>query len=138
MQKAAVDDPFTEILKGHLIVEAALTDICNRLLKTPSALEKSQISFRLRLDIVLALLEKDEISSQIVAGIRSLNKMRNSLAHHLEIDYETELQKFFEHCSSFGAVVLSGDSQPKRVAGCIAFICGALDSLSEGTSLRIK
>lgn len=136
-QKPTVDDPFVEILKGHLIVEAALTDICNHLLKTPSALARGQISFAVRLDIVLALLDEDELPSRLVAAIRCLNRIRNSLAHRLEVDYETELQQFFEHCSSFDDVVNAGDSLARRVTGCIAFICGALESRLEGTSLRI-
>jgi hypothetical protein len=34
------------VLKGHLIIEAALVDICARLLKSPQALERGRVCIR--------------------------------------------------------------------------------------------
>ena len=37
------EDPVMIVLKGHLIIEAALADICARFLKNPLALERERI-----------------------------------------------------------------------------------------------
>ncbi len=76
-------DPLLVILKGHLIIEKALTDICARLLTNPPALERGNVRFSTRLDLVCALLDP-ALPESVVHAMRELNRLRNALVHNLE------------------------------------------------------
>ena len=45
-----IEDTTLVLLKGHLLIEAELIDICGRLLKNPDALEAGRVSFSVRLE----------------------------------------------------------------------------------------
>src|SRR6266581_2571821 len=79
-----MEDPLLITLKGHLIIEAALADICTRLLANPPALERDRMGFVARLNLVCALLDPGYLPDSIVQSLRDLNRIRNSLAHNLE------------------------------------------------------
>jgi hypothetical protein len=115
------------ILKGHLIIEAELVDICARLLKNPPALEKDRISFNTRLNLVCALLEVP-LPASIVDALRDLNRLRNSLAHNLELpDFEKDLNQFFRRFDEFeGLRRLQQGTTAREFIGLITFPCGML------------
>jgi hypothetical protein len=53
------EDTTLVILKGHLIIEAELIDICGRLLESPDRLEAGRVPFAVRLNLVRALVGDD-------------------------------------------------------------------------------
>jgi hypothetical protein len=78
------DDLLVIILRGHLIIEAELTDIYQRLLKNPAALESGgTLGFSLKLRLVRALAGDDALPDEMWVALRELNKVRNELAHKL-------------------------------------------------------
>jgi uncharacterized protein YutE (UPF0331/DUF86 family) len=90
------EDTTLVILKGHLIIEAELIDICGRLLKNPDALEAGRVPFGVRLNLVRALVEDDAMPESFWQAMKDLNKIRNGLAHKLEPKgFDEELRQFF-------------------------------------------
>jgi hypothetical protein len=117
-------------LKGHLIIEKALMDICARLLKNPSALERENVRFSTRLDLVCSLLDP-AIPESVVHAMRDLNRLRNDLVHNLEPDeFDKSLEKFFRRFDEFDLSTLHREDRnvSDRIAGCIAFLCGILSN----------
>jgi hypothetical protein len=127
------EDPLLIILKGHLIIETALVDICDRLLRNPSALERNKIGFSARLNLVCALLDPDYLPPNIFHALRDLNRLRNDLAHNLEpADFDTTLERFFRRFDEFEDLRPLHDSDravANRLTGCIAFLCGILGNI---------
>ncbi len=124
-------DPLLVILKGHLIIEKALTDICARLLKNPSALERENVRFSTRLDLVCALLDP-ALPEGVVHAMRDLNRLRNALAHNLEPDkLDRSLEKFFrrfDELEDLSTLHRKDRDVSDRIAGCIAFLIGILSN----------
>jgi hypothetical protein len=124
------EDPLLVVLKGHLLIEAELVDICARRLKNPQALEKDRLQFNTRLNLVCALLEPDRLPESVVVALRDLNQLRNSLAHKLEPpDFDNKLEQFFRRFDEFEDLRISlGQERTivSRLNGCIAFLCGIL------------
>jgi hypothetical protein len=120
------EDTMLVILKGHLLIEAELVDICNRLLKNPAALERDRVSFRARLNLVRALLDEDAMPEGVWSVIEHLNRIRNMLAHNLEPEsIEKELCQFFSRFDEFEGC-RDDKSTPERLTSCVQFLCGAL------------
>lgn len=129
------EDPLLIVLKGHLIIEAALVDICARLLKNPSALEKDNIRFSTRLNLVCAMLDPDYLPESIILALRDLNQLRNSLAHNLEPpEFEQKLAQFFRRFDEFDDMRIEcwkDRTSGRRLIGCIAFLCGVLGKIGD-------
>jgi hypothetical protein len=125
------EDPLLPVvLKEHLLIEAELIDICGRLLKNPSALEKANLRFSTRLNLICALLEPDELPASVVMALQDLNTLRNSLAHNLEpTDFHGKLQQFFRRFDEFEAL-RSPQGEERTIArqftDCVFFLCGVL------------
>lgn len=123
------------VLKGHLIIEAALVDICTRLLKNPKALERETMRFSTRLNLVCALLNPHCIPESAVCALRDLNRLRNSLAHNLEPDdLDKNLKIFFKRFTEFKdfrTLYQSEQNISRRLTGCISFLCGVLGDIGK-------
>jgi uncharacterized protein YutE (UPF0331/DUF86 family) len=123
------------ILKGHLLVEAALVDICARLLANPAALEEENVRFSTRLNLVQALLDDDILPENIWHALRHLNRIRNALAHNLEPkNIEAMLCQFFKQLDEFEDFASLRDDKegiPNRLTGCIAFLSGVLSNIGK-------
>ena len=115
-------DPISTILRGHLYIEHSLDEMLNIELKRPELINLSKINFSVKPKLCLALGIIDQRTSNICLKI---NKIRNSLAHHLDnnidksvlndllneyhpemrkkfIDFtENELKKTFGSCKSY-------------------------------------
>ena len=78
------EDTTLVLLKGHLLIEAELIDICGRLLKNPDALEAGRVSFSVRLNLVRALVGEDAMPESFWHAMKHFNKIRNDLAHQLK------------------------------------------------------
>jgi uncharacterized protein YutE (UPF0331/DUF86 family) len=121
------------ILKGQLLVEAALVDICARLLANPATLEKER--FSTRLNLVRALLDDDILPENIWHALRHLNSIRNALAHNLEPkNIEAMLCQFFEQLDEFEDFASLYDDKegiPTRLTRCIAFLSGVLSNIGK-------
>ena len=122
------DDITVVILKGHLIIEAELIDICGRLLNNPAALEGENMRFAFRLKLVRALVVDDGIPDAWWRAIEELNAIRNKLAHHLEPkDLETSLAQFVQR---FNNMIPSQENKDKpmreQLITCLLYLCGGL------------
>ena len=75
---AFTDDLTLIVLKGHLLVEAELVDICRRCpcLKKPNALKN--VRFADRLKFLHAVLGDDEVPEAIWLALNDLNRIRNA------------------------------------------------------------
>ena len=86
------DRTLSTILKGHLVLENAIQTSCEKKLTKPSAILKERgPSFATKVDLLESLFG-DEIASEAYLGCRTLNKLRNELAHKLESSAIDRLQ----------------------------------------------
>jgi hypothetical protein len=131
------EDTTLAVLKGHLIIEAELIDICGRLLKNPAALEAENVRFSVRLKLVRALVDQDAMPESIWNAIEDLNRIRNKLAHQLEPKgIEDELRQFFARFDEFedwGMILADEKSIPERLTSCFLLLCGALSRIRKPT-----
>jgi len=128
-----IEDPVLIILKGHLIIEETLVDICSRLLTNPAALEKGKVNFSTRLNLVRALTDDGELPENIWHALYDLNKIRNDLAHNLEPkNIEDQFCHFFKPFEEFDDVRSLLDSKkdiPERLTTCIIVLSAMLSSI---------
>jgi hypothetical protein len=120
------DDITVVILKGHLIIEAELIDICGRLLKNPAALGGENMRFAFRLKLVRALVGDDEFPDAWWRAIEELNTIRNKLTHHLEPkDLETSITQFIQRFTDMNQ---EDKDKPMReqLIYCLMYLCGGL------------
>ncbi|PIA73136.1 hypothetical protein SAMN03159511_4432 [Pseudomonas sp. NFACC19-2] len=89
------------ILRAHLYVEHYLTEYLKNANPRLADLNKVRISFSQKMDL---LDPNDHLISDIVTGIRHLNKIRNRLAHNLSADVTTEDSKKFLSIAAFKAL----------------------------------
>ncbi len=128
------EDTTLAILKGHLVIEAELIDICGRLLKSPEALEAVRVPFGVRLNLVRALAGDDAMPESFWQAMNDLNRIRNKLAHHLEPKgIDAELQQFFRRFDEVEdfCILLSDESVPERLISCFCFLTGALGGIEQ-------
>jgi hypothetical protein len=129
------------ILKGHLLVEAELVDICSRLLANPSALEKDKVNFPARLNLVRALIDDGDVPEAIWQALGDLNKIRNKLAHNLEPkDIERELPRFFHRFDEFDDFrqLHIEEALPSRLISCLFFLCGVLSGIGKPVTTQTE
>jgi uncharacterized protein YutE (UPF0331/DUF86 family) len=129
------DDTTLVILKGHLLIEAELIDICGRLLASPQALTDEKLGFYSRLNLVRALLDDDAVPDSIWQALKLLNRIRNKLAHNLESEgINSLIQEFFDNLyefDDFKSVNDTAENINKRLVGCMVFLCGSLSSIGK-------
>jgi uncharacterized protein YutE (UPF0331/DUF86 family) len=129
------EDPVLIILKGHLIIEEILIDICSRLLTNPAALEKGKVNFSTRLNLVRALIDNDELPENIWHALYDLNKIRNDLAHNLEPEnIEDRFCQFIKRFEEFEEVRWFLDSEKdisERLTTCIIVLTGILSGIGK-------
>jgi hypothetical protein len=122
------------ILKGHLLVEAELVDICSRLLANPAALGK--VTFLALLNLVRALIDDGEVTEAIWQALGDLNKIRNMLAHNLvPKDIESELQRFLRRFDEFDH---KEEPLPSRLISYFFFLCGALSGIGKPVTTQTE
>ncbi len=76
-------DPLLVVLKAHLLAEERLDWILRELARSPSALRDAQLSFHQKLKLCNALL--GEVGAREWRFLAALNKLRNALAHNVEL-----------------------------------------------------
>lgn len=74
-------EPFQAYIRGHLYIEALLSEIVERSFKNPDALKNVTNSFNNKVKIVRAL---DRVSVPMEGLLLQINSVRNKLAHKLE------------------------------------------------------
>jgi hypothetical protein len=126
------EDTILIVLRGHLIIEHELVDICDKVLPQPDALSE-RLNFDTRLRLVRALLGDDDFSKVVYDILKDLNRIRNKLAHNLDPkDLHDDLCGFFKRFSAFQdieSVLKDDESVPKRLNTCIIVLCGMLESV---------
>jgi hypothetical protein len=133
------DDTVSIVLRGHLIIEHELVDICGRFLRQPDALP-DRLNFDPRLRLVRALLGDDEFPKVVYDILIDLNRIRNKLSHILNPkDLHDDLSRFFKRFSAFPDVenLLKDKGVPERLNTCIIVLCGILGASSRGRLLRL-
>jgi hypothetical protein len=95
-------EPELLLLKGHLILEQCLNELLRVYIADTGALEKLNLSFSRKLDLLVALGHKLYVpGADGEPIIREINRIRNKLAHRLEFeDYQAELKNWA--CSALG------------------------------------
>ena len=130
------EDTILIILRGHLIIERELVDICDRCLRQPEALS-DRLSFDTRLCCVRALLGDEEFPKVVYDILIELNKIRNKLVHNLDPkDLNKDLQGFVRRFSAFPDLkgLLKDKDIPECLLSCITVLCGMLGSIRPGAS----
>jgi hypothetical protein len=89
-------EPELLLLKGHLILEQCLNHLLESYLNDASSLEKLNLTFARKLDLLVALGHRSfSIGSGGAEHIRELNRIRNRLAHTLDFaPHEKELKRW--------------------------------------------
>jgi len=128
------EDSILIVLRGHLIIEHELVDICDKLLQQPDALP-DRLNFDTHLRLVRALLGDDDFSKVVYDILKDLNRIRNKLAHFLDPkDLHDDLCGFFKRFSAFQdieSVLREDESVPERLNTCITVLCGMLGSIKD-------
>jgi len=130
------EDTVIIILRGHLIVEHELVDICGRFLQQPDALP-DRLNFDTRLRLVRAVLGDGEFPKAVYDILKDLNRIRNKLAHVLDSNHlNDDLDEFYKRFSMFPDVkqLLEDEGVPERLTTCITVICGMLGSIQPKAS----
>jgi hypothetical protein len=126
------EDTTLVILRGHLVIEAELIDICGRCLQSPDAL--GRVPFSVRLNLVRALIGTDAMPDQFWQAISDVNRMRNKLAHKLEPEgIDGELSQFFcrfDGVEDFRTLLRDDESVPQRLISCFVFLTAALSGVA--------
>lgn len=85
LQKARIElnspDPISTILRGHLYIENTLDEMLKIELKRPDLIDLSNVNFSVKPRLCAALGIIDQRTANLCIKI---NKVRNSLAHHLD------------------------------------------------------
>jgi hypothetical protein len=104
------EDELGLIIKGHLFVEFVINQIILKRCKSPKEILKDSraypFSVKLQLSYSMGL-----ISNPIYQNIRKINRIRNELAHNLEIDYR---KIDFTFCRSDGQEVSIKEKAQKK------------------------
>jgi len=78
------DDFSLIILKGHLLIEEIINRIFDSKCQHPEFFEKAKLSFYQKVQILRALSEYGDDSSNPWNSLLSLNSIRNKIAHNIE------------------------------------------------------
>lgn len=95
-------EPELLLLKGHLILEQCLNQLLRAYIADSTSLEKLNLSFSRKLDLLLALGHRTYAPGPDGAKhIREVNRIRNKLAHSLDFGpHEEDLKRWA--CSVLG------------------------------------
>ena len=121
------------VLKGHLLLEEVINLWLTQLLKNPSALNLSELSFSKRLCLLRSLLPDGSFSDAFKAT-EKLNVLRNKLAHHLDHPkIESLINDFVGVLEDPDTPIEEYQREPvhKRLKSCISFLCGQLYGAQE-------
>lgn len=98
--------PLELVLRSHLWVEAGLEGVIASRLKRPSSVKLDRMNFAGKVDLAHAL---GAIDSDDVGWFRTLNKMRNRLAHDLTgTPTQDELERLADAVAGFPREILDG------------------------------
>lgn len=84
------------VLRGHILIERQLINLIESEPRKPKVMNLERMGFASKVDLAEALYG-DRIHEWVWKALRSVNKLRNSLAHKLEdADLPDHTQKFIE------------------------------------------
>ena len=98
-------DPIIVVLKAHLCFEGLLYKFLSEKVVQQKYLENAKLRFEQLVNLAEAFTEPDKSAWEFTA-VRSLNRLRNTLAHNLDN------KKFEERLNEFTNDVLSHDATP--------------------------
>jgi hypothetical protein len=130
------EDTLLIVLRGHLIIEHELVDLCNRFFPQPEVLP-DRLNFDTRLRLVRAVLGDDGLPKVVYDILMDLNKIRNNLAHNLDPkNLHNDLRRFIKRFSTFRDFesLLKSDEVQERLNTCIVVLCGMLGSIRPESS----
>jgi len=125
------------VLKGHLVVEEILFNAVVSALKYPEALKSANLSFYKLACLAKALFYEDR-HAPIWDTIFELNKLRNALAHNLELpDLDNRLRQFDRFAGGGNPKagdVLAADPGCAMIVSITLICCALTDLISPRTS----
>ena len=99
------------ILRGHLLVEEALTELISTRCYRPEMLLECQLSFFQKLQLVQAMLSVVGLMEPDVQFLRGFNRVRNILAHTVEPrDIEARIDSLLAEFYSEEPPAITSDS----------------------------
>ena len=125
------------LLKGHLILEQALNDHLSHYISDQNKLDRLNLMFSKKLDLLVALEGDDYLSFRDgVKHLKEINRIRNKLAHTLEFEnFESDLKAWA--CSVVGYTPKTIDKKStyrNTVIKAFYFLTGYLVGNSVGKS----
>jgi hypothetical protein len=128
-QHVLVDDPLSLVIRGHIYIESALIKLMEQGVPRPEAIDFARLNFptKINLAVALGLLSEEE-----KPGYLALNKLRNKLAHDVEIevgsDDEDALLRALNE-AELGDALKYADKLPTRLTGIVFYLLLRLDVL---------
>jgi hypothetical protein len=124
------------LLKGHLILEQAITQLLGLYLHDVNHLKKLNLQFAKKVDLLLALTNKNFFGSD---QLKEINRIRNKLAHQLDFsDYHEDLRKWACSVLNYTPKTINRKRTYRNtVIKAFVFLAGCLDGLQKGLKLSI-
>jgi hypothetical protein len=124
------------ILKGHLLVEYALSRYIDVLSQHKNTIDELRFTFTQKLEIlkILGFISmSDEWDLELLEQLKTLNKIRNEIAHSLTFDRKMLDQLFKYHPKELEEYkrYKEGNRDREILIGIIPWIFGALEYLME-------
>lgn len=110
------------IVRGHILIEQALNKQIKQNIKNKTAYNPDKLSFSNKLMIADML----GITRKLTRPLRSLNKLRNQIAHSLDYDNKLILSIISDVQNASKSSVIPKNSIEENVASAIAYMCGWL------------
>ena len=104
------DDPIVVLVNVHLHLEAFIIELASRRLAKPAALDFDRLNFPAKLGLAIALGAVPEIAGP---ALRTINTIRNRLAHNLRADVTEADGNTLRHQMSF---IASDDNDDASLA----------------------
>lgn len=83
------------LLKGHLILEQILNELLRFHIKSQKSLNSLNLLFSKKLDLFVALQDREHLLKAEVEQLREINRIRNKLAHRLDFsEYHSDLKSW--------------------------------------------
>ena len=137
-----VDPSVQAILTGHLLVEELLTSLLEKLVTDQVSLQRADLRFFQRVQLVRALGPEDNAYSPSAwTLINKLNELRNALAHTL--DRERRSRKTTEFLAQYRSIepnpstlsaydsAEASDKLLFAVAACLGFLASVSDEIDD-------
>jgi hypothetical protein len=123
LEDIAGEDAVGVVVRAHLYVESTLTQLIEKSLARPQAIDAVRLPFALKVRLAIAL---GAVPEDFRAPLQELNTLRNKLVHRLDAKVDaTDEDRLFNSLTEFERDLIEG----KELRGTLAYIHGRLHGL---------